>query len=59
MNKKTSSYEQRRPEKTEQIRSRATDKVKKKELNDNPYLKPGSLLLSFEQTMKEDAFSIC
>ena len=32
---KTSSYEQRHPEKTEQIRSQTTDKVKKKELNDN------------------------
>ena len=33
---KTGSYEQRRPEKAEQIRSQPTDKVKKKELNDNP-----------------------
>jgi hypothetical protein len=33
---KNGGYEQCRLEKTEQIRSQATDKVKKKELNDNP-----------------------
>ena len=35
---KTGGYEQCCSERTEQIRSRATDKIKKKELNDNPYL---------------------
>ena len=37
---KTGGYEQCCSERTEQIRSRATDKIKKKELNDNPYYNP-------------------
>lgn len=39
MNKR-GGYEQRRRKKMEQIRSRATPQVIKKELKDNPYLVP-------------------
>ena len=36
VNKKMAVVNNAAPEKTEQIRSQATDKLKKKELNDNP-----------------------
>lgn len=42
---KTGGYEQCCSERTEQIRSHATDNIKKKELNDNPYIESARKVL--------------